>query len=189
MWKLIRSRSAWSGPAAVLAAVCAALLSTVLVMVLLQMDRVPSEQPSNRIQGPQFIAAQVTGPSGARITCPLGSVPYVNITNAYFKPQLKGGTSFGRGTYQVVLTGTLVNETTEPIVITGLDTFVSGTAWRTVVVSRPQALAANSSAELLIHGQYTSNRVQPASVSTHMNWKWHDTALAPCGHKGLVDDD
>jgi hypothetical protein len=185
-----------SRPAA-LASLAAAVLLVLILGVMASRSpakRVPPPPKSALeavpgIQGPHFDPATVAGPTGEKITCPFGSEPYVNISNAFFTPPLQGGTTFLRRTYQVRLTGTVVNETTNPIVIKGLAPFVGADAWKGTSITAPSLLSANSSGKLAITGKITIASARKASVSAKLSWQWAQTALAPCGAIGLVEDD
>ncbi|HEV7823608.1 MAG TPA: hypothetical protein VGP02_01735 [Mycobacteriales bacterium] len=140
------------------------------------------------LQGPRNAPAVVTSGSGERITCPEGAEPGVNLTAATFTPPLRGGTMFRRATYDLVLTGVVVNETTRSIVVTRVDTFAGQRPWR-ARVQAPVSLAANSSGRLVLRGRYTSRAARPASVAARLHWRWQDPGLAPCGALGLIEGD
>jgi hypothetical protein len=184
------SRTRWSRRRLFAAGAGTALVLT-LVAVILSAGKATSARPvpRNVVQGPRFAPATVTTAAGATITCPMGSVPYVNISNAYFVPKLRAGTSFADGTYHIELSGAVVNETTAPITITGLLPMAADRAWRGATVSAPIRLGANSSGALVIRGQYRSAGLAQAKVAARVSWHWSDRRLLPCGSKGLIDDD
>jgi hypothetical protein len=173
------------------------LLAATLVLLVVTAGTVVSLTRSSEttsagdaVQGPKFPAARVTEPAGNVVTCPLGSVPYVNITEAYFTPRLAGGTSFLPGiTYRIRLTGTVANEPTAPITIIALRPRTGAAAWRGARFRAPTKLSANSSGKLEVQGTYRVTKVAQASLSAHMTWRWSEQRLAACGERGLIDDD
>jgi len=147
-------------------------------------------KPRSVIQGPTTPPATVRAASGDLITCPSGAVPAVKLTNAAFTPRLVGGTRFKRDTYWIVLTGTVVNETTSAIVIQHVATYAgSAHAQWPAKVSAPKSLRPNSSGRLVIKGSFTSAKAEGAAVSAQLAWKWQESRLAKCGSQGLIDDD
>jgi hypothetical protein len=171
-------------------ALACVLAATVLAIRGLPPSPTARQGPGDAIQGPQSPPVTITAPSGRQLTCPHGAVPYVNITNAYFAPKLVHGTSFGSHTrYRVILTGTVINETTAPITITDLHPVAAGLPWTGATLSGPSAIAADTSVPLTIRGSYTTARTVQANVGAHLAWRWADPNLTTCASRGLNDDD
>lgn len=148
-----------------------------------------AEHP-NRTQGPATVAATVVGAAGKAVSCPVGATPSVKITAAYFTPRLDRGTTFKAGrAYRIRLEGTVVNETTSPIVVTDVLPTINGGGWAGATTTRPDGLAANSSGSLVIEGTFKGLSTRQAAAGASLRWHWSDSQLAPCGEKGLVDDD
>ncbi len=141
------------------------------------------------VQGPAQVAAVVTAPNGARVVCPLGSEPRVTIDNAYFEPSLAGGSDFLPGRYRVRLDARVVNESSRAITVTSLTPMLGRVIWKGARLSGPTALAANAGGPLTITGTIVVTRRQQAALSASLTWAWADSRLAPCGGRGLVDDD
>jgi hypothetical protein len=174
-------------PRALVAAVVAAAAVAALYPVLVWTGSTGAEGASV-LQGPRRAPAVVLSPDGKRITCPEGAEPGVNLTAATFDPPLRGGMRFDRGTYELLFTGVVVNQTTRPIVVTGIEALAGHRSWRPHVEA-PVSLAANSSGRLVLRGRYTSPAARSAAVSARLHWRWHDRQLAPCGAQGLIEDD
>lgn len=174
-----------------LSVVGVAILAVVAV-ALTSAPAVPTRvaHPRSEIQGPTTPPATVRAASGDLITCPSGAEPVVKITSASFLPRLSGGTRFKRDTYWIVLTGTVVNETTSPILVKHVATYAGAnhTSW-SAEVSAPKSLPANSSGRLVIKGTFTSATAESAVVSAQLVWKWKESRLSNCGSRGLIDDD
>lgn len=146
-------------------------------------------RPQNIVQGPRLPTIRITGASGNVLRCPQGSTPYINISNAFFVPRLTRGTDFVPGKYSISLSGVIANETTSGIVIDKIIPWVLAPAWKHAVVHGPTQLSANSSGKLVIRGHYFARHVHAAAVGATLRWHWARPDLAPCGKRGLIDDD
>lgn len=142
------------------------------------------------VQGPKTPAARVTDPAGHVVTCPLGAVPTVNITEAYFRPRLRDGAEFrAHVAYRVLLTGTVANETTAAIIVAAVLPQAGRGRWAGAQVRAPATLAANRSGRLRVAGVFRPTRTGPARLGAKLSWHWSQARLADCGARGLIDDD
>jgi hypothetical protein len=128
-----------------------------------------------------------TSSDGTAVTCPVGTVPEANITDASFAPKLSDGRSFGVGTYQITLHGRVLNETSAPITVSTVSVLVNGKPWHgkfTAATSVP----AQDSVSFVAEGSYQSPQPATAAINTEIDWDWATTSLRPCGHRGLVHE-
>lgn len=142
---------------------------------------------STRVQGPAP-TPWVVRRAGARVVCPTGAAPAVDLRAVRVHPDLSGGTRMLPGAYRVQLGGVVVNETTSPIVVEAVVLRVGGRPWRPSVTA-PDRLGPGSSGPLRVGGAYASRRAQPARFVAHLRWHWADPTLRVCGDRGLLDDD
>jgi hypothetical protein len=176
-------------------AVCVTAVAAVGLFVVVRELSTPRDTRAlaHRL-GPKLPAAspdtpqRVAGPGGTVVDCPRGSVPAITFTEAAFSPPLRNGTSFTAGEYHIRLRGTVVNETTQPIAITGVTVTIGGAPWRPRI-DVPPGLSATSSADVVVEGVYASTQGGAADVSAHLAWQWVADALRPCADAGLVEDD
>jgi hypothetical protein len=149
-----------------------------------------TRQPSTATlpPAPGEVGVVVTRSDGTRVTCPHGAEPTVTLTGAQFEPALSGGTSFARGRYRIRLVGTVDDETGAAIDVRGVRFTLGGHAWagKPAVATR---VAANSSARLVVEGEYVARRTERVDLRSHLDWRWADPGLSACGAKGLIDDD
>jgi hypothetical protein len=129
----------------------------------------------------------VTGSDGRAITCPYGTVPEVNITDAAFSPSLTNGVLIGVGTYRITLRGQLVNETSAPISVKTVDLLVNGAAW-SAKVTAADSVPANGATSFLAEGTYHSGHEGTVTINTEVDWQWRAESLRPCGHRGLIHE-
>ena len=182
------------GPLLVLLPVAGLLLAGAVVLAVLGLDGpltgrpAGHPSPSNVVQGPVSPTISITASNGRRLACPQGAAPTINISNAFFTPTLRGGTSFGRGRYTIELTGVVANESTGAIVIDRIDPWVLGAAWRGATVRGPVRLAPESSGRLVIRGGYVSGRPGRAAAGANLHWHWARSDLSACGDRGLIED-
>jgi hypothetical protein len=132
-------------------------------------------------------AVVVPGRNGTKIVCPHGTEPEVSLTDARFEPALTGGTSFVPGRYRIRLVGTVVNATSQGIDVRGIQLTVGGRPWSAEAVAVTR-VSANSSAPLVLEGEYLTRRTERVDVRAELQWRWTDHSLSPCGAKGLADD-
>ncbi|MGN6688446.1 MAG: hypothetical protein ACTHK1_13030 [Actinomycetales bacterium] len=152
-----------------------------------------SEAPGvSTLESPAAAAAPVGGASGpvapAPGACPRGNEPYVNFQDAHFAPNLERGTHFKRGTYHVVLTGVVVNETNAAIRIVSLNPQIEGKPWA-ATVSAPTTLPPGGEAAVKISGSYTADQQVQVKAGAALSWDWLDTQFANCGDDGLISED
>jgi hypothetical protein len=137
---------------------------------------------------PGVSGAVVTRADGAKVTCPHGAEPTVTLTNASFEPALTGGTSFRPGHYRIRLVGTVDDETGAAVDVRAVKLTVGGRTWsgKPTVATR---VAANSSARLVIEGEYVARRTERVDLRAQLDWRWTDPGLSACGEQGLIEDD
>jgi hypothetical protein len=133
-------------------------------------------------------AATVTGPDGATLSCPTGAVPAIVLTRSTFTPGLAGGTVMNPGRYRISMSGTVQNETTQPIAVRAVTVHIGGQPWQSTV-RVAGAVPAQSSVELVIEGTYQNPRPGTPDIHADLSWTWQAPELAPCGHDGLIEDD
>jgi len=176
-----------------------AVLSTLVllicaILIALVGGRIPREavaHPADAIRGPRSAPVTVwPSADGKSITCPQGSVPYVNITAAEFTPKLTDGSHFGLGRYRITLSGQVANETTAAIVVDRITPWIlHHRPWPAARVGAPLRLAANSSGKLHISGTFRPAPRTQAVLGATLHWHWAAKRLARCGEKGLISDD
>ncbi|MGN6524267.1 MAG: hypothetical protein ACTHMZ_13870 [Actinomycetes bacterium] len=130
-----------------------------------------------------------SGPAApAAGACPRGNEPYVNFREAHFAPNLERATHFKRGTYQVVLTGVVVNETNAAIRIVSLNPQIQGKPWA-AKVSAPTTLPPDGEAPVRISGSYTADQLVQVKAGAALSWDWVDAQFADCGDGDLMSED
>lgn len=148
---------------------------------------VPSAAPPRGLQGPALVP-RVLLRAGARVTCPTGAEPAVDLERADFRPGLVAGTRLSRGPHRITVTGSVTNETNSPVQVLGVDLRVGGRRWA-ATVSGPTRLGPGEGHALVVRGRYRSPRPQQARVGATLRWRWVDPRLRLCGDRGLLDDD
>lgn len=145
----------------------------------------PSTKP--RAAGASAPAVAAVSPATAK-PCPRGNEPVLNIKYARFVPDLVNGTTLRPGTYRIVLTGSVVNETSATIKVSGLRPEVGGAPWQ-AHVSAPATVAPWSAGDVTIEGTYSTRHTEQASAGAHLSWAWADVQLVGCGIRGLTTED
>jgi hypothetical protein len=175
----------------VLAAVTAACLATAAAVVAWE----SSDDPVGARARPSLLpAASIPAPAvvsvagGRQVTCPTGSVPSVMLAGGEFVPPLVRGSKMGKARYHIHLTGTVNNETGAAVSIRELTATVRGVPWP-ARITVAGVVPPQSSAPLVIEGDYLSTQAGPVDVRTQFDWRWHAADLAECGGQGLTKDD
>jgi hypothetical protein len=145
-------------------------------------------RPSKLPPGPVDTANVVNGPDGAKMQCPSGPVPSITLQDVTFTPPLVDGRSFARGTYRITLRGTVANDTTAAITITGVVMTLGGVNWQPKITV-PRGLRAATGGDVTITGTYDSGGSAAASLHASLQWQWQAAVLQPCGKRGLIEDD
>ncbi len=145
-------------------------------------------RPSKLPPGPDESANVVTGPDGAKMRCPAGKVPEITLQEATFVPPLVGGRSFAKGTYKIAVRGTIGNDTTAAITITGVVMTLGSAEWHPKI-TMPGALRPAAGDDITMTGTYTSDGPADASLHAALQWQWQAAMLEPCGKRGLIEDD
>jgi hypothetical protein len=122
------------------------------------------------------------------VRCPHGAEPRITLTGAQFEPALTHGTSFVPGRYRIRLVGTVDDETGAALDVRGLRLTLGGRPWsaKPVVATR---VGAESSARLVVEGEYVARRNERVDLRAELAWRWADPKLSACGSKGLIEDD
>jgi hypothetical protein len=185
----------WSHPLLVLAAVVLALVAggtAVAVTVHRPHHRstgpVANQRPDKLPVAVPSAPATVTAADGTVLHCPTGAEPTIALAGAAFTPALVDGQLVGKGRYHIRLTGIVQNETSAAIAVSSVTVFINDARWDATVTVASQ-LAAQTSADLVIEGTYRSPGAGTPSIHTNLNWNWSSADLAPCGDRGLIEDD
>jgi hypothetical protein len=93
-----------------------------------------------------------------------------------------------KGTYHIILSGTVDNETSGAVAVHELTATVRGLPWKPRITV-PRVVAPQSSVRLEIDGTFTSTEVGPVDVRTQFDWRWRSADLTECGGVGLIKDD
>lgn len=129
------------------------------------------------------------GSGTSAVSCPTGAMPAVVLTNAVFAPLPVNGSDFVAGTYHIVLSGKVANDTTAAITISSLASVVDGAPW-VASVSGPTTVAPGDAQPVTVTGDYAvTGSPQHPRFGLDMDWAWRNTRFVPCGKAGLVADD
>ena len=141
-------------------------------------DHLPraNPRPSKLPAAPSPQAYTVTLPDGRTLTCPTGAAPQAKRTAATCAPPLTDGTTLSPGQYRVTLHVILENETTAAIAVQALTVTVGGQQWNTPITT-PDAIPAESTAELVLDGTQQSPGTHAATVVALLDWQWQATDL------------